>query len=294
VGTTSCSTGVSVCVNSGNKPIGTLCGATQSCTGGVRTSDATCNALAQCVTTMMTCASACNAAGTDCNACLAGETMCTNGCQNLSNDPDNCMTCGHVCAQPPVAGSGSATCGSSNCGFICNAGYLKCSGTTYCQIASWDFEGTTTDGFGNLSNGPSAVTGIAVNTARHHGGAQALAIGIDAKNGSAERNFDVGVTLCGGSGSVPANAQTVTAWVFLEPASDTVPDPDPNSQIRVHLTTGTGEGGTSNPIVVGQWFQISTSISSIGSQLLQLGVQGGFGPGPDWSGTIYVDDISIQ
>ena len=86
----------------------------------------------------------------------------------------------------------------------------------------------------------------------------------------------------------------MTAWVFLEPGSGDVQDPDPNSQIRVHLTTSTGEGGSPTGLVVGQWFQISTSTSSVGSQLLQLGVQGGFGPGSDWSGTIYVDDISIQ
>ena len=100
-----------------------------------------CDASAACKTTMTTCPSACNAAGTDCNACAAGETMCTNGCQNLSNDPDNCGMCGRVCADPPVVGSGSATCSASACGFVCNASYLKCGGTTYCQIAELGVRG---------------------------------------------------------------------------------------------------------------------------------------------------------
>ena len=104
-----------------------------------------CDASAACKTTMTTCPSACNAAGTDCNACSRGETMCPDGCQNLSNDPDNCGMCGHGCADPPVVGSGSATCSVSSCGLSCNAGYLKCTGATYCQVASWGFEGSTTE-----------------------------------------------------------------------------------------------------------------------------------------------------
>jgi len=294
VGTTSCTTGTSVCLNSGNRPVGTLCGAPQSCTNGVRTSDAVCDASAACVTTMMTCPSACNAAGTDCNACLSGETMCSNGCQNLSNDPGNCGMCGHVCAEPPVVGSGSATCSSSNCGFVCNANYLKCVGATYCQVASWGFEGNTTDGFGNVNNGQTAVTSISVSGSRSHSGSQALAIAVNAQGTGAARTFEVGLSLCGGSGSVPANAQTVTAWVFLEPASDTTPPPDAASQIGVRVNTNMGPGGTPNSMTVGTWVQISTSVASVGSQLTGIAIQGAFGPDADWSGVVYVDDIVIQ
>ena len=292
IGVTSCASGSSVCVNSGNRPAGTACGAAQSCLNGVRTSAAMCDDNGACTTTMMTCPSACNAAGTDCNACLSGETMCSNGCQNLSNDPDNCGMCGHVCAEPPAVGSGSSTCSSMSCGFVCNAGYLKCAGTTYCQIDGWGFEGNTTDGFGNVNHGQTAVAAISVSGARSHSGAQALAIGINAQ-GSA-RAFEVGLSLCGGNGHVPASGLTVTAWVFLEPASDTVPDPDPASQIGVRVSTNMGSGGTPNSVVVGTWFQISTAVTSVGSQLTGFAIQGAFGPGADWSGVIYVDDVVMQ
>jgi hypothetical protein len=73
-----------------------------------------------------------------------------------------------------------------------------------------------------------------------------------------------------------------------------VPDPDPASQIGVRVNTNMGSGGTPNAVVVGTWFQISTAVSSVGSQLTGLSIQGAFGPGADWSGVIYVDDVVIQ
>jgi len=274
--------------------VGTLCGAAQSCTNGVRTSAAMCDAAAACRTTMTTCPSACNTAGTDCNACASGETMCTDGCQTLSSDPSNCGTCGHVCADPPVVGSGSATCSATGCGLACNANYLKCGGTSYCQIAGWGFEGSTTDGFSNVNNGKTAVTSISVSGSLFHSGAQALAIKINAQGDAAERAFVVGLRLCGGNGFVPANAQSVSAWFYVSPDSDTVPPPGPGSQIGVRLTTSTGEGGNeTSPVMVGTWFQVSIPIASVGNQLVELAVQGAFGPA-DWSGTVYVDDIVIQ
>jgi hypothetical protein len=295
VGMTSCATGSSVCVASGNRSVGTLCGAAQSCAGGVRTSAAMCDATAMCKSTTTTCPSACNAAGTDCNACAAGETMCSNGCQNLSNDPDNCGMCGHVCPDPPVVGSGSATCGGSSCGFVCNATYLKCGGTTYCQGAAWGFEGSTTDGFSNVSNGQTAVTSISVSGSVFHSGAQALAIKINAQGDGAARAFEVGLRLCGGNGYVPANAQTVSAWFYLSPDADSVPPPGDSSQIGEHLTTSTAAGGnTTSALTVNTWFQVSTPIASIGSQLIDVALQGVFGPESDWSGVVYVDDIVIQ
>jgi len=202
--------------------------------------------------------------------------------------------CGHVCAEPPVVGSGSGTCSSSTCGFVCNADYLKCSGTTYCQIDNWAFEGNTTDGFGNVNNGQTAVTSISVSGSRSHTGAQALAIAVNAQGTGTARTFEVGLSLCGGNGFVPANAQTVTAWIYLEPASDTVPSPDPASQIGVRVSTNMGSGGTPNSVMVGTWFQISTAVASVGNQLTGLAIQGAFGPGSDWSGVVYVDDVVIQ
>ena len=148
-----------------------------------------------------------------------------------------------------------------------------------------------------MSNGRDGGDGhLRVSGSVFHSGAQALAIKINAQGaGAAARTFVVGLRLCGGNGYVPANAQTVSAWFYLSPDSDTVPPPDPSSQIGEHLTTSTGGGGnTTSPVMVGTWFQVSTPIASVGSQLLELAVQGAFGPGADWAGVVYVDDIVIQ
>jgi hypothetical protein len=221
--------------------------------------------------------------------------MCPNGCESLGNDPGNCGTCGHVCPDAPVVGSGSATCSAGTCGLGCNAGYIACGGTSYCQIARWEFEGSTTDGFGTMSNGQMALTSVSVSGSVFHGGKQALALGIHAQGHGAARRFEVGLQLCGGSGYVPANAQTVSAWFYLRPDSATAPPPDASSQIGVRLTTSTGVGGnTASVIPVGTWFQVSSPIASVGSQLLDLSVQGTFGSGSDWTGVIYVDDVVIQ
>ena len=204
--------------------------------------------------------------------------------------------CGKVCVEPPVIGSGSASCSASACGFACNANYLKCGDTTYCQIAGWGFEGNTTDGFGIASSGETAVTGISVSSSVFRSGAQALAIKINAQgDGAATRTFVVGLRLCAANGYVPANAQTVSAWFYLSPDSDTAPPPNPATQIGEYLTTSTGGGGnTQSPVPLATWFQVSTPIASVGSQLLELAVQGTFGPGVDWAGVVYVDDIVIQ
>ena len=60
-------------------------------------------------------------------------------------------------------------------------------------------------------------------------------------------------------------------------------------------TTSTGVGGnTASPVPIGTWFQVSTPIASVGSQLLELSLQGTFGTDADWTGVLYVDDILIQ
>src|SRR5258706_1583514 len=56
--------------------------------------------------------------GTSC-VCLNGQTNCNGVCKDLSIDPNNCGTCGHVCN----ATNGTAFCSAGACGISCNAGF---------------------------------------------------------------------------------------------------------------------------------------------------------------------------
>jgi hypothetical protein len=295
LGKTSCATGSSVCVDSGNKPLGTLCGAAQSCTSGMLTSAAMCDQSQAWVTTTSACPNACNAAGTDCAACPTGATMCPNGCKNLATDPENCGSCGGVCMSPPVAGSGSAVCANRGCDVSCNTGYLACGNRSYCQVRSWGFEDGTTGGF-HIVGGASAVKSVSASTSVSRSGTTALAISIDAK-GSARR-FEVGIDLCDG-GYIPAMGQNVSAWFYLKPASAAEPDPHPDSIAGEHLYTSAGEGGEmTRPLPVGSWFRVQTPIAGVGSRLESFSVEGLFDTDGsndfDWTGVVYVDDITIQ
>jgi hypothetical protein len=224
--------------------------------------------------------------------------MCTSGCKTLASDPANCGTCGHTCADPPVVGSGSATCSGGSCGLACNAGYLQCSGTNYCQVASWDFEDGSTDGFAILGTDQMAVTSISASTSVTHGGVYALAIGITATGGTV-RGFEVGLKMCGGSGYLPSGGRTISAWFYLSPSSNTVPPPSPTSFFGEHLYTSASDGGyMPNATTVGSWFQVSSPIDDVGTHLLSFALQGYFGANganpPDWDGVVYIDDITIQ
>ena len=61
--------------------------------------------------------------------CNAGYANCDNniatGCEiNITNNVNNCGNCGTVC--PVGANASSATCSSSVCGLVCNAGFGNC------------------------------------------------------------------------------------------------------------------------------------------------------------------------
>jgi len=184
---------------------------------------------------------------------------------------------------------------SRNCGLSCNSGYLECGGRNYCQVKSWGFEDGTS-GFTVDSSGQSAVTSLSVSTTRSHGGNSALAIGINVRQNA--RRFEVGLELCDG-GYLPAMGQTISAWLYLSPASASTPDPHPETSVGVHLYTNTDDGGESaNPVPVGSWFRIQFPIATIGARLEAFSVEGYFAfDGTNdfnWSGVIYVDDITIQ
>ena len=58
--------------------------------------------------------------------CPKPQVNCNGVCVNLSNDLQNCGSCGSVC---PAPANGTARCVQGACKVTCNAGYTSCSGT---------------------------------------------------------------------------------------------------------------------------------------------------------------------
>ncbi len=61
--------------------------------------------------------------------CATGQMSCEGACVDVSNNHDNCGTCGHACSATDV-------CGSGTCGAACPGNQMLCDGT--CSDTSSD------------------------------------------------------------------------------------------------------------------------------------------------------------
>lgn len=112
----------------------------------------------------------------------------------------------------------------------------------------------------------------------------------------AVRGFEINLRLCDSSGSIPLSGLTsVSAWFYVDgPAIDS------SSYFGDSLYTdvAVGYGNIPYTSVVGQWFQVSTAVSTLtgfgATNMYEIGVQGYINGTADWDGTIYVDDFVIQ
>ena len=228
--------------------------------------------------------------------CLSGQASCPSGCRTLANDVANCGRCSNPCTAP-APGAGMAICTNSQCDISCSPGYLACFGNPKsCVSRTWGFEDGTTGGFGiqrtDLTMPISAVT---VSSAQHHSGSFSLAVPIVAHDTNIF--WQVAVDVCP-SGYVMANSQTVTAWVRMESAV-AVPWTGSLGIAVDHVTYGDiGGTGTGTNTTLGQWMKISLPIDGVvagATNLYKIIVRGGLaGEVLQWSGTMYIDDVTIQ
>ena len=143
-----------------------------------------------------------------------------------------------------------------------------------------------------------AVRSFGASTAKPRTGKYSLAIAIEVRGEA--RGFELGHYMCGSSGFIPANGQTVTAWFYLEPEPGTAEIPvHDNSYFGEHLYTERFNGGNIPYFnKVRTWFKVTTPIEQLGSQLYQIAVEGYFNSDGssryDWRGTVYIDDITID
>jgi hypothetical protein len=300
-GTTSCATGASTCVESGNKTPGTLCGAGQSCANGVLTLPAMCSNTGTCAAATMQCQNGCNSSGTDCATCPNGQTSCADGCHDLTRDPMNCGGCATPCPAPSPS-TGIPVCINSSCDIQCNAGYLACSppSIAICQQTVWDFEDGNIEGF-RVLNTPTAVSGkMVAQSAAVASGKYALGIPIDAGN-STSRGFQVGPPICASRGQVIAKGSSVTAVMLIQPSGNP-PALGKATYFGIRLVTENSPDGVIvkfQPPAYGQWFKISTPMPANDVQLISFAVEGVFATDviinpADWIGAVYLDDVTIQ
>jgi len=298
-GQTSCSTGSSVCVESGNKGQGAQCGPPQSCSGGVVTLQGACNATGMCVAGTMQCTTGCNTAGTDCATCPPGQTSCPQGCKNLTSDVTNCGMCGNVCPSP-AGGAGIPTCGNSTCGILCNAGFVECSPPSLgiCQPTVWDFEDMSIEGYRVITT-PSAAGKLGVTSQFAHSGKFSLGAIIKATGTGLTRGFQIGPLMCADKGLIPGKGVTVTGWMLIEP-SDPKETFGPNSYWGIRITTESGETlAKGSPRGYNMWFPVQVAVPAGDVRLISFVLEGVFAPEDtrlptDWTGTMYFDDISID
>ncbi len=231
------------------------------------------------------------------NLCHVGQSACSAAGVASCTDTNVAQPNGTMCG---VVEGGSSMCTNGICGFTCNNGRLKCSGAMFCQTPSWSFEDGSAGGFAlSGKDSMSAATSVAVSKAFAHTGSSSLAITVKAQG--SKRNFEVAIPICGGgTGFAAGTGQMATAWFYVVPDKSSIERPPATSAFGQHLTTSAGDVAmlSINSTVV-TWFQITTPITNIGSQITKLAIDGSFGPAGDsasydWTGTIYVDDIAFQ
>jgi hypothetical protein len=120
----------------------TSCGAAASCTGGVATTAALCNATGACTpSSMMTCALGCQSGGTGClSMCAAGQKQCGAGCIANAECCGGCSGTTPVCSNGVCVGKANGTActgtGSDCMSGVCGAEGVCCNAACTGQCES--------------------------------------------------------------------------------------------------------------------------------------------------------------
>jgi hypothetical protein len=281
-GTYSCNTGAPVC-NSSNASAGTACGSSLACDGNGNClatvgNGLSCQANGQCQS------GNCSKNGTAGLCCATGYSNCGT-CVNEQTDSNNCGSCNNKCGA-------NRTCQTGGC--VCVGYSLTCGG-----CGSWSFESGTAENWVvgsepfadptlNASQSASASTAIV------HDGSYSLAVPMTI-DFNPKNYASVAVPLCP-SGSVNLNGYTMSAWIYFA---------GPPMTYVQYATLGFWAWGPSvsdttdflvkpmlvnTDLPVGQWlnyfgtFQSSVLADHIGILLT---------PGAGWTGTMYVDSVSL-
>jgi hypothetical protein len=252
--------------------------------------------------------------GVSCRQCPApagGQALCQVGtCEVRCNASyhrcgDSCYPdtdpahCGDGCETCSPVDHGASVCEDGSCAARCNAGTLACSGLPpACLVPTWGFESGTTDGWALKSGAGSNSAGgtTSVSTARSHGGSHALASKVSVNFAQSKYVVTVHVPLCA-SGGVDAGGKTISIWAYFEgPALTTsiIADPYVYSTDFVSYDPASFGGQSSTMAVANKWFEIRAVVPKSEAHIL-TGMDFFTNLNQDgWTGTIYLDDITIK
>lgn len=234
----------------------------------------------------------CQSGNCSADAALAKRICCQSGfsncgsCVDLQSDASKCGSCSNVC------GANEA----------CNSGKCRCSGYTFPETCgggcgTFAFESGTPEGWfadtdpgfpvnGGDNNGTTNVTTTSI-AAHVHDGGNALAVpGLT--DGSTV--VSVAVPVCRQGASVNMAGFTLSAWVYLTGT-------DLSSLSFLFFDAWGPSGVFSSPVLTGDkitvlntWYQLSATFAST-IQADHVAIR--LNPNAAWTGTMYIDSVSI-
>jgi hypothetical protein len=190
------------------------------------------------------------------------------------------------------------------CAGSCPQGYAQCSGGTACSRISWDFEThpTVTNydfGNGDWASGDNSNLGAdaldyqMMPPGQVHGGQWAARVRSNAP--ALTWTSGVQVDFCPTGGSLDLRGKNVTIWFYFDgPQVSVCGDVGCNgftftmsdsthTVIQAQVSLGTPQ--------FGHWYQTTFTIGSTATAAAYMGVQCDLNP---WTGTLYIDDVSIK
>jgi hypothetical protein len=228
-------------------------------------------------------------------ACDGGYHPCGNSCYGDSDTSH----CGAGCNTCPAITNGTAVCRNGQCDANCNGGTLACTGLPpVCVNPSWGFESNTTEGWVvHVQSGvTNAALSVSASSTRAHTGSRSLSAPVSTNFAQNRYVVSLDLTFCS-SGGLDIGGKTISMWVYFEgPALNANCLSDP----YVYTTDGTSYdpnsfGGQSATIpVANQWFQVRSVMPTSESHIVRtlqfftnLNIDG-------WTGTVYLDDITVK
>jgi hypothetical protein len=236
-------------------------------------------------------------------ACTAGDQCTSGSCSEASHGDAVCCSgsCPLACQGCTAASTGlpTGTCAprlanaTAVCGAACARDYGLCSSGLSCQPTAWTFDGEPADASQPYGWLPDDMSGLHYSTQQNHtpGGVGSLAV-------LAGTPWDAapGVVLCGNDPdnldpiSINTGGKALVAWILIDgpPTGGVclfdISHPDgTTSEIRgLQLVAGD----------VDVWRELKVSVPLSQGDVVKLAIRCVMTDG--WTGTLYIDDVSIQ